>query len=253
MLAAVLQSMPDGQRQIVRVVHDRPGPLTLPRLIAQVLNVPEPEVLANGVMDQTGRRLRQQDGEANVPILAIDDAHHLAADSLDWLGEIAVAGGPKTPQLILVGRPGLAELLSQKQYKALADRLATSRQLEPLSSAEVRHFIERRLWLAGSSTRRLMTGSAVRAAIRTANASPGRIDALLDDALAAGFLHGETKLSSRTIHAVAKRQAVREPCARRNDRMLVAFATIVLTVGLAAFTYRAVTETPPEISPPAAR
>ena len=57
----------------------------------------------------------------------------------------------KLLRILLVGQPELAETLAQPQLRQVASRITARYQLEPLSEAETRGYIEHRLRIAGGN------------------------------------------------------------------------------------------------------
>jgi general secretion pathway protein A len=237
LVTALLAREAATSRRVIRVGGDRPGILTRPRLIAALLDIPVPDAVSQEQLAQARTLVTPRANEAKPPVLAIDDAHLLAADALDWLTRVAGRKGAM-PQLLLVGRPEMIPLLQQKHYRPLSSRMAPPQHLGPLTPHEMRLYIERRLWLAGSSTRRLLTSAAVRSVLRRAGGSAGRIDALLEAALARGFLLGHASLTASTIRQAAAHlpQADRQ---RPQGQVLIWLSIGILLVGMIAFAWRA--------------
>jgi general secretion pathway protein A len=239
LLATALALELDESRKIFRIERSHPGPLTRPRLVAQVLGIAEPDRLTPELLGRAKSMLASHPHGAKAAVLAIDDAQCLTADALDWLARIAGGRSADMPQVVLVGRPELRKMLQQKHHRPFVDRISVSLDVAPLRSAELQQYIERRLWLAGSSTRRLLTRPALRTVIRKSDGRLGRVDTIMESALAVGYLRGDPQLTHRTVSAAAERlPGLRRPPVD-SARIVLAIALIVLALGIVSFAYRA--------------
>src|SRR5580658_8920925 len=91
-------------------------------------------------------------GQMNMTtVLIVDEAHHLSADILE---EVRLLSNLETTddkllQIVLVGQPELDEKLDSVGLRQLKQRIAVRTQLGPLSAAEAKRYISRRLQIAG--------------------------------------------------------------------------------------------------------
>jgi general secretion pathway protein A len=239
LLDAALDTLPEKARGVFRVSRLRPGPLTRQRLIAQILQIAESEAVTPKLLSKARTAVAPRPGNSKPALLVIDDAQYLTEDALEWLLRIAGGRSADMPQVLLVGRPDIQTMLAHEHGKPFCDRIARALQLGPLKSIEMQQYIERRLWLAGSSTRRLMNRPAMRIAIRRAAGRPGVVESLMEGALGAGFLRREQYLTARTIRSAAGRRPVSRRQPPDLGRIILIVAPIVLALGIAAFTYRA--------------
>ena len=97
------------------------------------------------------RMLLDMQRKGGTAILLIDEAHLL---SPDLLGEIHLLGNTDTHQekllqIVLCGQPEMLTLLQRPEWRALQQRIAASCALRPLNFAEIRAYIEERLYAAG--------------------------------------------------------------------------------------------------------
>ncbi len=214
------------------------------------------------VAAQVGLRIRRPDWPA---VRRIDEAELLAAiggrtaDQGDGAGDrVSDVSGTATRVLLA----GDAERLTPAAW-AVARRLSreplnrlsivvtmnpaseffaepdSPRILIPaLNAAEVRQYIERSLWRAGGTTRRLITPDALRMIVSAANGRPGTVNRLMEDVFTAGFVRGDAKITARTVAAVLPSRR-RPPHRRWTDGVLPpVFAVGLLLIGLSAFLYK---------------
>jgi len=166
------------------------------------------------------------------PVLAVDDADLLAdsaRSTLSWLLEgagdqIAVVLTATMTRHGLVERPAHDEVI-----------------LPRLSQAEIRQYVERRLWTAGGTTRRLITSDALRLIVANAQGLPGNVNRMMEATLTAGFARGDNLLNRQTVVSTfGPHRAARETRRPINyERLARLVATLLLAAGVIAFLVRA--------------
>jgi type II secretory pathway predicted ATPase ExeA len=148
-----------------------------------------------------------------------------------------------------VSRPDIAELASLTRN--------TIRLLR-LGPAEIRQYIERSLWVAGGTTRRLITPEAIKLITARSDGLPGIVNRVMEVTLTAGFARGDVMITAKTVESVVGPPPPRpRPWAqpRRNEpsgakeRVLEIVAAGLLATGVLAFLYEGLTG-PTERSPP---
>ena len=146
------------------------------------------------------------------------------------------------------GRPEVAEL------GALARN--TIRLLR-LSPAEVRQYIERSLWVAGGTTRRLITPEAIRLITARSDGLPGTINRVMEAALTAGFARGDVMITAKTVDSVIgpppprpRPRSDRREAADAKDRVLQIVGAALLVIGASVFLYRGLTGLPEKVFSP---
>jgi type II secretory pathway predicted ATPase ExeA len=184
----------------------------------------------------------------------IDDVDLLPAACMPILRALMEPRDEPAPALVLTAsnglrRPDMAQLLAWQRNTV---------RLAPLGSSEVGQYIERCLWLAGGTTRRLIEPEAIRMVAAQAGGVPGTINRLMDAVLTTGFVRGDTMISTRTVVAAIGPTRVRPAWGRAPERKsgdgvlrrVVEIASIMLFLtGLALFAYRAVEGSGPPAQP----
>lgn len=182
-------------------------------------------------------------------ILVVDDFDLLPQPSLDALVRLFDSD---TPAMLLSASAGH----NRQDIAAFSARMRNSLRLIPITPAEARQFIERSLWMAGGTTRRLMEAEAIRIIIARANGNPGAICRMMEATLTAGFARGDAMISPRTVQAaigaapVPARHAPARPRPAGVGRwaiQILSFALFLAGAGL--FAYRAMLGEP--AAPPA--
>jgi len=199
--------------------------------------------------------------------LLVDDIGLLPNDCLRLLLSLvrATPGEPGGSSIVLscstsdISRPDLAELTNLAR---------NSIRLLRLGHAEIRQYIERSLWIAGGTTRRLITPDAMRILITRSEGLPATVNRLMEGAFTAGFARGDAMITARTVAAVVGSPAPRPPpripeWSGVPARAMQIAAMALFVSGAAAFLFKAfmapvppkpavVVQLPAEPSPPAA-
>src|SRR5690606_13174126 len=84
-------------------------------------------------------------------ILIIDEAQNLDIESLEQLRMLSNinAGKDQILQLMLIGQPGLRDMLRQPELEQFAQRIAVDFHLRPLDLQSTNDYIRHRLTVAG--------------------------------------------------------------------------------------------------------
>ena len=158
-----------------------------------------------------------------------------------------------------LSRPDLAE------FSALSRNTVRLARLGP---AEVRQYIERSLWIAGGTTRRLITPDAMKLIIARSDGAAGGRQSRYGGRVDGGFARGDVMITAKTVDSVIgpppprprPRPDTREP-ADVKARSLQIVAAGLLVAGASVFLYKglatqATERTMPQVrrpSPPALR
>jgi type II secretory pathway predicted ATPase ExeA len=235
--------------EVIRLECRGRGPRSLDDLLGQL---PVPDPLAGRPAEAMAFLSRHAQDGSHI-VLAVDDAHNLGPDALAFLAELS--SKPERIRIVLVGRPALRPLVQSPDHPGLAERITNTLRLGPLTIAEAQQYIEKRLWIAGSSVRRLISPAAIRDVVRRGGGVPGEINLILEQILNAGFLRGDPLLTPRTIQAAlgapprARRRA--DPAESHFGRYVTAAAGLVLLAGVGAFVWSAMETRPAQPNPAA--
>ena len=187
--------------------------------------------------------------------LLADDLELMPADCINLLRSFAQPkDGPGGSAIILtssgteLSRPDLAE------FATLARNTI---RLQRLGPAEIRQYIERSLWMAGGTTRRLITPDAMKLLVVRSGGIPGTINRLMEAVFTAGFARGDAMITAKTVAAATGPAAprMRSRSAQTNEpsgvlaRIIPVAALGLLAVGASVFLYKALTEKPPPKPP----
>jgi len=148
------------------------------------------------------------------PVLIIDEAQNLAAEVLEELRLLSnlETDQQKLIQIVLVGQPELAEMLTRRDLRQLRQRIPGVLQMKNLQPREIEEYIRFRLQIAGMSNGRLAFTPEARGVIYEYSAGiPRLINTLCDRALIRGFMERTTTISREIVEASVQELGGRVP------------------------------------------
>ena len=161
-------------------------------------------------------------------VLIIDGAQNLSARVLE---EVRLLTNLETTtqkllQVILIGQPALAELLSRRNLRQLSQRVTARYHLRPFSEEESQHYVRHRMEIAGQR-QPIFTKQAMRAAHRRSHGIPRLLNTICDRALLNAYATGQTRVKAAVV-----RRAAKEVLGMRRSRRWIGTtaATVLLAV-----------------------
>jgi len=141
-------------------------------------------------------------------VLIVDEAHHLSAEILE---EVRLLSNLETTddkllQIVLVGQPELDEKLDSVGLRQLKQRIAVRTQLGPLSAAEAKRYIERRLQIAGQdpNSESLFPEETIATVHCFSRGLPRLINTICENSLIAAYAKRLTSVTPEIVEYVAK-------------------------------------------------
>jgi len=140
-------------------------------------------------------------------VLIIDEAQNVPASELEQLRLISNINSEKDLLLnvILVGQPELQRTIAEPGMVQFAQRISVFHELKPLNREEVRHYIAKRLKIAGA-TEFLFTAGAMDAVMRGSEGIPRLINRICESALVYGYAASSEKISTAIVNEVISDQ-----------------------------------------------
>jgi general secretion pathway protein A len=144
----------------------------------------------NDLVAQVNQVLLERIGRGRDIVLIIDEAQNLSFDVLEQIRLLSnlETDQQKLLQIVLMGQPELKEILAREELRQLRQRILVHYELNPLSLADTRHYIQHRLTLAGGSGRPTFTPWAYRAIHGYSKGVPRIVNNLCDKAMLAAFI-----------------------------------------------------------------
>jgi len=169
-------------------------------------------------------------------VVIIDEAQHLAPAVLEELRIIAGmhSHDARLLQIVLVGQPGLLEVVSAADMRQLDQRISLKAMLQPLTREDVHQYVTHRLTVAGESVSVIFEGAALKRLYALSGGVPRVINLLCDRALMAGAERGLHEISAEMIDeasdAVSFRRAPAEVDQPRRRIRVPAWGVFVIIV-----------------------
>ena len=149
--------------------------------------------------------LIEQYAQRRQAVLIIDEAQNLSSEILEEVRMLSnlETDRDKLLQIILVGQPQLRALLARPELLQLRQRIQINCNLQPLSPAEVREYIEFRLEKAGNREALILDADAVEAVAAYTHGIPRLINILCDYIMIDAYSSGSRKIAGDAVHELA--------------------------------------------------
>ncbi len=142
-------------------------------------------------------------------VLIIDEAQNLSLEALEELRMLANINADKDQvlQLVLVGQPGLRDMLRTPELEQFAQRIAIDFHLQTLELQETCEYIRHRISVVGGD-HELFEAPACVAVHYYTKGTPRLINVLCDTALVCGFAEQRKAIDADLIHDVVRDKTV---------------------------------------------
>ena len=149
--------------------------------------------------------LIEQYAQRRQAVLIIDEAQNLSSEILEEIRMLSnlETDRDKLLQIILVGQPQLRDILARPELLQLRQRIQINCNLQPLSPAEVREYIEFRMDKAGNRSALIFDDAAVEAIAGYSRGIPRLINILCDYVMIDAFSAETHHIDGKTVHELA--------------------------------------------------
>lgn len=143
------------------------------------------------------------ENEKKLLVIVIDEAHHFSDSMLQELRFILnFKEDSMSPlSLVVVGQPGLRNLLKVKQLEAIDQRIQMRYQMGHLTEKETNDYIKHQLKVAETS-QEIFSEEAIRAIYNFSQGIPRKINTLCSQSLLDAFIQGNKIVGESHIHRV---------------------------------------------------
>jgi general secretion pathway protein A len=226
--------------------------LTVAELLSTVceefgIAVPTGNISNKVYIDSINDYLLDAHAKGRHTVLIIDEAQNLSADVLEQLRLLTnlETNERKLLQIILLGQPELAEMLSRPELRQLAQRIIARYHLGPLGKPEVAAYVQHRLEVSGA-TRQLFPAALTGLLYRLSRGIPRIVNVLCDRALLGAYSQSKERVDRATLKQAAY-ELFHNPAAQRRSllRPLLAGFLLASTVLAAALYQRMEPNTTP--------
>ncbi len=138
-------------------------------------------------------------------VLIVDEAQNLGAERLEELRMLSNINADKDQllQIILVGQPGLRDILRDPDLAQITQRVASEFNLEPLAAEETIEYVAHRLTAVGGD-RNVIDGAACRLVHEASGGIPRIINILCDISLVYAFASQQPNVTRETVLSVLR-------------------------------------------------
>ena len=142
-------------------------------------------------------------------VLIIDEAQNLSPEALEELRMLSNINADKDQllQLMLIGQPGLRDMLRCPELEQFAQRIAIDFHLKTLDLQETCEYIRHRLSVAGGDPN-IFEAAACVAVYYYTRGTPRLINVLCDTALVCGFAEQRDRIDADLIHDVVRDKTI---------------------------------------------
>ncbi len=158
------------------------------------------------ILDALNMFLLSQAEQGKDAVLIIDEAQDMSDELLEQVRLLSnlETDQRKLIQIVLLGQPELRHRLNSPRLQQLRQRITVRYHIRPLNLAEVRHYVQHRLAVAGAKGRPTFTKLGLWRMYQYSRGIPRLINAVCDKALLAGFINQTDLLGFRLINVAIR-------------------------------------------------
>lgn len=177
------------------------------RYVAGDFGVPTTGKAKDEIIHGLNEFLLQRHQKGLTTLLVVDEAHLLSPELLEEIRLLTnlETAQRKLLQIVMAGQPELDQRLDSFELRQLKQRIALRCHLDALNLEESRHYIERRLKIAGAAPENeIFSETAVVTVFRDSRGVPRLINTICENALLAGYAKRASIITPEIIDGVAK-------------------------------------------------
>ena len=204
-LCRKLLSLLDESTDTALIFNPAVSEIELLETINQEFGIPprKGRKIKKGYIDDLNRFLLDGFTAGRNAVLMIDEAQNLSPSVLEQIRMLSnlETEQEKLLQIILIGQPGLSELLASPSLRQLNERITVRYTLGPFDPLQVKDYIRHRLAVAGGGTNGTAPFSrrAYRTIYRYSRGIPRRINAICDRALLIAYSRNGGSISAKIV------------------------------------------------------
>lgn len=181
-------------------------PRTLMMALAEELEIPQDkDVDQYHLLKAINLRLLHLARDNKRVLLCLDEAQAMPLETLEAIRLLTNLETEKRKllQIVLFGQPELDQKLAQESVRQLKQRITFHYHLGTLSRAELAHYVDHRLRVAGYKGSGLFNKSAERELHQTSSGVPRLVNILAHKALLMAYGEGKYAVAARHVKAAA--------------------------------------------------
>jgi general secretion pathway protein A len=203
---ALLASLP-AQTRTALILNPSLSAVELLQAVNHDFGISSSSTSRKELLDQLYAFLIQASMNGENAVLIIDECQNLTPEVLEQVRLLSNLETEKDKllQIVMIGQPELAKMLSSPNLRQINDRIVLRCHLLPLERRDTGRYLCHRMEVAGSNRSRVFTWRAQRMIHRYAQGLPRRINAIAERSLLIAFLKGRAEITGRTV-AQARRE-----------------------------------------------
>jgi len=244
-IRSLLKQVAGENVNVSYIVNSKAGPEDILNAVALDFGL-DSEIIDNNIGEQLLRLLHQHlvqlNEEGTIPIIIIDEAQNLRADTLEQLCLISnlETEKKKLVKIILVGQLELDRRLNKPEFQKIYNRITVRYQIKPLSKTEMNAYIQYRIRIASESDSQVglspFTPIVLNQIYRYSKGIPRIINTICDRALMAAFIDNTREVTP--IHVKkAMKSLIGESTAGRHSKRTSPIRVGILSLILLALIY----------------
>ena len=151
----------------------------------------------NDLVAQMNRVLLERIARGRDIVLIIDEAQNLSFEVLEQIRLLSnlETDQQKLLQIVLMGQTELKAVLAREELRQLRQRILIHYELNPLTLADVEHYVQHRITLAGGMGRPAFTRRALKSIHHHSRGIPRIINNLCDKSILAAFIRDSDEVN----------------------------------------------------------
>ena len=196
----------DEEVVLARLTHTSLTPIELLQAVLLAFGQPADGTSKVLLFDQVKEYLLEQYSNNNHVIIAVDEAQNLGTAALEELRLLTCidAGNKELLTVVLMGQPGLSDLINSVELENLRQRTRLRQHLRRLTREETTAYLKHRMKIAGGSFSKLFSTAAVKAIHDATSGTPRLINTLCDTVLTALAVRSENEVTEACIAEVVR-------------------------------------------------
>ncbi|MBW1699098.1 MAG: AAA family ATPase [Deltaproteobacteria bacterium] len=202
---AFLENLNDNA-EAAYIFNPKLNSIQLLKAINDEFGIPSDADNTKDLIDTLNSYLIAEKAKGKNIVLLIDEAQNLDQSVLEQIRLLSnlETTRSKLLQIILVGQPELAEMLTSRKLRQLGQRITLSCALRPLSYSETREYIQHRINIASQKSGVKFSKPAVQEIYKYSRGIPRLINIACDRALLAAYCTNQQQIDRKTAKAAIR-------------------------------------------------
>ncbi|KGJ95969.1 ExeA family protein [Thalassotalea sp. ND16A] len=201
---SLIKTIDHSAIEAIQIVSSNLAPIELLIIIAKEFQLTTSSNNKAVLLEHIYQHLLTLNQQGKYALLLVDEAQNLPIETIEELRMLSNFQKNNKPllQSFLLGQAELKSRLQNPQLEQFRQRIIASYHLEPLTSKELKLYIEHRLKLAGLVDQKLLSEDCFTLITQKTLGIPRKINLLMDRTLLYGFLNELNCINSENLQTV---------------------------------------------------